>query len=93
MHERNIKQNGHQNKKFSSKCFVKNFCPKKKKFFFTLIVVCSFSSKHSLLVFVGSDLIEGGYATQKHPHNTPRPSYKLVAISQPFASNSRPFCA
>jgi hypothetical protein len=32
---------------------------KKKKKFFIFIVVCSFSSKHSLLVFAGSYQVEG----------------------------------
>jgi hypothetical protein len=69
----------------------KIFALKKKKFFFTLLVVCSISSKHSLLVFAGSDLVERGLAAQGHPYNTPRTPQKSVAISQPSLSSFRAF--
>jgi hypothetical protein len=51
------------------------------------LVVCSFSSKHSLLVLQVSDLIERTIGCPKDIHTTLEgPPRGLVAISQPYLS-------
>jgi hypothetical protein len=73
---------GHHNLKFSLKFFKKKFSLKE-RFFFTCIVVCVISSKHSLLVFAGSDLVERGFG---YPKASTQHSKTLQGIGSYFST-------
>jgi hypothetical protein len=49
--------------------------------------VCNISSKHSLLVFAGSDLVERGFGYPKASTQHSKTPKGLVAISQPSSFN------